>query len=196
MMKKGKIFVFSAPSGAGKNTLIDFVLETVPGMVYSISATTRLPRPGEVDGTHYFFLSEREFRRRADRGEFAEWAEVHGCCYGTPKGFIDASVNSGRHVVMDIDVAGKKKLDRTYPETVGILVLPPSMEELERRLRKRGSDGEAAIRLRLINASREIEAAKSEGKYEYTIVNDDLSRAEHEAARIVREIIGAGKRTS
>jgi guanylate kinase len=195
MMKKGKIFVFSAPSGAGKNTLIDFILATVPGMVYSVSATTRPPRPGEVHGKNYFFLSDEEFRRRADNGEFAEWAEVHGCCYGTPKGFIDSSIKSGRHVVMDIDVAGKKKFDRAYPEAVGILVLPPSIEELERRLRKRGSDGEAAIRLRLINASREIDSAKSEGKYEYTIVNDDLSRAEQEAARIVREIIGAGKRT-
>jgi guanylate kinase len=185
-MNKGKIFVFSAPSGAGKNTIIDFVLDNVPDTVYSVSATTRPPRPGEVNGRHYFFMSDKEFRRRADNGEFAEWAVVHGCCYGTPRGFIDASVKSGRHVVMDIDVAGKKKFDRIYPEAVGILVLPPSMEELEGRLRKRGSDSEEAIRLRLVNASREIEFAKSEGKYEHTIVNDDRSRAQQEAARIIR----------
>jgi guanylate kinase len=190
-MKKGTIFVFSAPSGAGKNTLIDFVLERVPGTVYSISATTRPPRPGEVEGTHYFFMDEKEFKRRADKGAFAEWAVVHGYHYGTPKSFIDASIKGGRHVVMDIDVAGKKKFDRAYPEAVGILVLPPSMEELERRLRSRGSDSEETIRLRLVNASREIELAKSEGKYEHTIFNDDLSRAQQEAARIVRTVTGA-----
>jgi guanylate kinase len=187
-MKKGKIFVFSAPSGAGKNTLIDFVLDNVPGTVYSISATTRPPRPGEVEGKNYFFLSEEEFRRRTEKGAFAEWAVVHGHYYGTPRRFIDESVKKGLHVILDIDVAGKKIFDGVYPEAIGILVLPPGMEELERRLRGRNSDGEEAIRLRLVNASREIEAAKSEGKYEYTVVNDDLSRAREEAARIVRTV--------
>jgi guanylate kinase len=190
-MKKGKIFVFSAPSGAGKNTLIDFVLDAVPGTVYSVSATTRPPRPGEVDGRHYFFMSEEEFKRRIEEEAFAEWAMVHGHYYGTPRRFIDATVDGGRHIVMDIDVAGKKKFDRVYPDAVGILVLPPSMEELERRLRSRNSDGEAAIRLRLVNASREIESAKTEGKYEYTIINDDLERARQEAARIVRTLTAA-----
>jgi guanylate kinase len=190
-MKKGKIFVFSAPSGAGKNTLIDFVLDAVPGTVYSVSATTRPPRPGEVDGRHYFFMSEEEFKRRIEEEAFAEWAMVHGHYYGTPRRFIDATVDGGRHIVMDIDVAGKKKFDRVFPDAVGILVLPPSMEELERRLRSRNSDGEAAIRLRLVNASREIESAKTEGKYEYTIINDDLERARQEAARIVRTLTAA-----
>lgn len=187
---RGKIFVFSAPSGAGKNTLIDFVLDTVPGTVYSVSATTRPPRPGEISGKSYFFMSEEEFKRRADGGEFAEWALVHGFHYGTPRRFIDEAVKKGRHVVMDIDVAGKKKFDILYPEAVGILVLPPSMAELERRLRSRGSDGEDAIKLRLVNASREVEFAKSQGKYEYSIVNDDLSRAQKEAVSIVRKLTG------
>ena len=195
-MQKGKVIIFSAPSGAGKNTLIDFVLAAVPGMAYSISATTRPPRPGEVNGRHYFFMSEQEFKRRAEAGEFAEWASVHGFLYGTPRSFVDAAVKSGRHVVMDIDVAGKKKFDRIYPGVVGILVLPPSMEEPERRLRSRGSDGEDAICLRLVNASREIESAKAEGKYEYTIINDDLSRAQQEAVRIVRSVIGAQKKAT
>jgi len=194
--KKGKIFVFSAPSGAGKTTLINFVLATVPDVVYSISATTRPPRPGEIDGRHYFFMSEEEFKRRAKKKEFAEWAFVHGYYYGTPRSFIDAAVARGRHVIMDIDVAGKKKFDRVYPEAVGILVLPPGMEDLERRLRNRRSDDEAAIRLRLVNAAREMEFAKSEGKYEYTVINDDLERAKQEAARIVRSLAGspAGER--
>lgn len=186
--KKGKIFVFSAPSGAGKTTLIDFVRDTVPGMVYSISATTRPPRPGESNGRHYFFISEEEFRRRITGAEFAEWALVHGYYYGTPKNFIDATVAGGRHIIMDIDVAGKKKFDRVYPDAVGILVLPPDMEELERRLRARKSDDDAAIALRIVNASKEMSFAKSEGKYEYTIINDDLERAKQEAARIVRSL--------
>jgi guanylate kinase len=166
------------------------VLESVPGTVYSISATTRPPRPGEAHGKSYFFMTEGEFRRRAGRGEFAEWAEVHGYCYGTPKRFIDENVQKARHVVMDIDVAGKMKFDRVYPEAVGILVLPPDMAELERRLRSRASDSEETIRVRLENAAREIESARSRGKYEFTIVNDDLSRARQEAVRIVRAAVG------
>jgi guanylate kinase len=186
--KKGKIFVFSAPSGAGKTTLIDFVRDTVPGMVYSVSATTRPPRPGESNGRHYFFISEEEFRRRIAGAEFAEWALVHGYYYGTPKSFIDATVAGGRHIIMDIDVAGKKKFDRIYPEAVGILVLPPDPEELARRLRARKSDDENTIAVRLANASKEMAIAAAEGKYEYTIINDDLERAKQEAARIVRSL--------
>lgn len=185
-MKKGKIFIFSSPSGAGKTTLINFIRETVPGIVYSISATTRPPRPGEKDGQHYFFMSDDEFKRRITKEAFAEWAFVHGFYYGTPRSFIDATIAGGKHILMDIDVAGKKKFDAAYPEAIGILVLPPSMEELERRLRSRRSDSEAAIRLRLANAAQEMAFAKAKGKYEYTIINDDLERAKQEAARIIR----------
>ena len=136
-MEKGKIFVFSAPSGGGKTTIINYVLAAVPDAVYSISATTRPPRPGEVNGTHYFFMNEEEFKQRIAKDEFAEWACVHGCYYGTPRRFIDATVADGRHILMDIDVAGKKQFDRFYPEAIGILVLPPSREELEHRLLRR-----------------------------------------------------------
>ena len=166
-VKKGKIFVFSAPSGAGKTTLIDYVRDSVPGIAYSVSATTRPPRPGEVNGQHYFFMSEQEFMRRIKKEEFAEWALVHGYYYGTPKSFIDAAVAAGRHIIMDIDVAGKKKFDRIYPEAIGILVLPPSPDELARRLRARKSDDEKTIAVRLNNALQEMTFAKSEGKYEY-----------------------------
>ncbi|MBN1130845.1 MAG: guanylate kinase, partial [Chitinispirillaceae bacterium] len=141
----GKIFVFSAASGAGKNTLIDHVRKTVPNMVYSISATTRKPRSGEVDGGHYFFLDEAEFRRRIDRGEFAEWARVHDHYYGTPKTFINETMTSGSHLILDIDVQGKRQFDLAYPDAIGILILPPSLEELERRLRMRKSDDEATV---------------------------------------------------
>jgi len=173
-MTPGRIFVFSAPSGAGKSTILSYLAGAVPNLVYSISATTRKPRVGETDGVHYFFMTKEEFEAKADRGEFAEWACVHGNYYGTPRAFIDSVVASGRHIIMDIDVFGKKKFDKTYPEAVGILIVPPSMEELEARLLARGTDDEAAIRLRLENARAEMAFARAEGKYEYEVVNDDL----------------------
>ncbi|MBN2037329.1 MAG: guanylate kinase [Chitinispirillaceae bacterium] len=188
-MNHGKIFVFSAASGAGKNTLIRHVQQSFPGMEYSISATTRRPRPGEIDGKHYFFLTQEAFRERIEQGEFAEWAMVHGHYYGTPRSAIDKAVSSGNHVIMDIDVQGKKKFDEAYPEAIGILILPPNMEELERRLRARKSEDEDTIRLRLENARREMVFAKSDGKYEHTVINDDLERAKNDIAAIVRSYI-------
>jgi guanylate kinase len=188
-MTRGRIFVFSAASGAGKNTLINHVRQVIPEMVYSISATTRLPRPGEVDGRDYFFLSDAEFEKRIRAAAFAEWALVHGYYYGTPRDFIDAAINSGKNIIMDIDVQGKKTFDGVYPDAIGILIVPPSMEELERRLRARKSDDDATIRLRLANAQKEMAFARSEGKYEYTVVNDDLDRAKHEIVAIVTSLI-------
>ncbi|MDR3012761.1 MAG: guanylate kinase [Chitinispirillales bacterium] len=189
MSKPGKILVFSAPSGAGKTTLLTHLTENVPGLVYSISATTRAPRTGEVDGTHYFFLTKEEFEHKAANNEFAEWQEVHGNYYGTPKTFIDSVIESGRHVVMDIDVFGKLKFDKAYPQAAGIMIVPPSMEHLENRLKSRATDEEEVIRLRLENARTEMEAAETQGKYEYTIVNDDLEIAKVEAVELVKKII-------
>ena len=185
----GKIFVFSAPSGAGKTTLINAVREAFPDVVYSISATTRPPRQGEIDGVHYFFLSPDEFKARAARGEFAEWAIVHEHYYGTPRSFIDGVIRSGRHIIMDIDVAGKKKFDRVYPGAIGILILPPSMEVLESRLRARKSDSEEVIRVRLANARSEMEFAQSKGKYEYTVINDDLEQARSRIVALIRSLM-------
>jgi guanylate kinase len=186
---RGKILVFSAPSGAGKTTLLSYLLETVPGLVYSVSATTRKPRQGEVNGKHYFFLSEEEFRQRAANDEFAEWELVHGNYYGTPRLFVESVVSRGASIVMDIDVFGKKKLDCVFPEAVGILITPPSIEELEKRLRLRKTDDESTILVRLENARTEMEFAAGEGKYEYTIVNDDLERAKEKISKLTRTII-------
>ncbi len=188
-MPLGKIFIFSAPSGAGKTTLINCVRREVPEIVYSISATTRPPREGEVDGRHYFFLTEDEFRSRLNQGEFAEWACVHGHYYGTPRTFIDATVAEGRSIIMDIDVYGKKKFDTLYPAAIGILILPPSLEVLEKRLRARNTDDEATIELRLANARNEMEFAETHGKYEHTIINDDLEKAGDETVRLVRSLL-------
>ncbi|MBD3344678.1 MAG: guanylate kinase [Chitinivibrionales bacterium] len=191
MSSKGKIFVVSAPSGAGKTTLLNYLKAAIPNMVYSISATTRKPRAGEVDGIHYFFLSDEEFKKRIEDNEFAEWQVVHGNYYGTPKGFVDRVTGSGDHIIMDIDVYGKKKFDVVYPEAVGILILPPSLEVLERRLHKRGTDSEETISIRLNNARKEIEFAEKEGKYEYTVHNDKLEDAQKKLIQIVtKEIEG------
>jgi guanylate kinase len=182
---KGKIFVFSAASGAGKTTLLNHLKAVYPGLVYSISATTRKPRAGEIDGTHYFYLSEETFKEKISSGEFAEWAYVHGHYYGTPKSFIDKTVASGKHIIMDIDVFGKKIFDAAYPEAIGILLLPPSMEILEQRLRLRHTDSEEAIRLRLDNAKKEMDFARTDGTYVYTVVNDSLEKAKAEVVSIV-----------
>lgn len=183
--KRGKIFVFSAPSGAGKTTILNHLKISVPNLVYSISATTRKPRPGEVDGVHYFFKSVDEFKKMIEQNAFAEWAVVHDNYYGTPRSFIDKTVASGSHIIMDIDVFGKKKFDQIYPESVGILIVPPSMEVLEKRLRGRMSDDDETIRIRLKNALTEIDFARSEGKYEYTVVNDDLEQAKAQVIELV-----------
>jgi guanylate kinase len=186
---KGKIFVFSAPSGAGKTTLINSVRRAVPEIIYSVSATTRPPREGEISGRHYFFLTDEEFHSKLEQDEFAEWACVHGHYYGTPKSFINTTINSGMHIIMDIDVFGKTKFDMMYPQAIGILILPPSFEELERRLRARQTDDEATIQLRLADARTEIEFAEKRGKYEYTIINNDLEQAEQETVCLVRSLL-------
>jgi guanylate kinase len=183
----GRIFVFSAASGGGKTTILDHLRSVFPELVYSISVTTRAPRTGELDGVHYFFVSRKEFERKIADNEFAEWAIVHGHFYGTPKSFIDRIIATGRHIVMDIDVFGKIKFDAVYPNAIGILLLPPSLEVLEMRLRNRKTDDEETIRIRLENAKKEMAFASSSGKYEFTIINDDLEKAKAEAVSIISQ---------
>ncbi len=186
-VKKGKIIVFSAASGAGKTTILDHLKQVMPDLVYSISVTTRRPRAHEKNGIHYIFISENEFNKKIQKDEFAEWAIVHENYYGTPKRFIDYTIESGRHIIMDIDVYGKIKFDRAYPEAIGIFLKPPSQEELERRLRGRGTDDEDVISLRLSNAKKETDFAENNGKYEYTIINDDLDRAQQEVVALIKQ---------
>ena len=189
-VKKGKIIVFSAASGAGKTTILDHVRRVVPQLVYSISVTTRKPRRREKNGVHYFFIGVDEFKNKIDAHEFAEWALVHGNYYGTPRSFIDASIKAGKHVVMDIDVYGKIAFDKVYPEAIGIFIKPPSSQELERRLRSRGTESDDAIKLRLANAVKETGFAESAGKYEYTVINDDLEKTKKWIVDLVRKITG------
>lgn len=182
---KNRLFVMSAASGAGKTTLKDKVIQKFPDIRYSISATTRAPRAGEIDGVHYFFKTKEEFLKMIEDDALVEWNEVHGNFYGTPKSFVEETLAKGERVIFDIDVFGKVNFDKVYPDATGILILPPSSEELERRLRSRASDSEEVIKLRLENAEKEIDFAKNNGKYEHVIINDDLEKAAKELENIL-----------
>ncbi|ACX74015.1 guanylate kinase [Fibrobacter succinogenes subsp. succinogenes S85] len=184
---KNKLFVMSAASGAGKTTLKDLVIKDFPDIKYSISATTRKPREGEIDGVHYFFKTKEEFEQMIKDDALVEYNLVHGNYYGTPKSFVEKTLAEGNRVLFDLDVFGKVNFDKVYPDATGIFILPPSDEELERRLRGRGTDSEEVIQLRLANAKKEIEFAKTKGKYEYTIVNDDLQKAADELRAILSQ---------
>ncbi len=172
----------SGPSGVGKGTLVAKLRQRVPSLGLTVSATTRSPREGEKDGVSYYFLSEEEFGRRVEAGEFLEWANVHGHRYGTLHSEVDRLFDEGRSVVLEIDVQGGLNVRRARPDTVLVFIEPPSAEELERRLRGRGTEDEATIRLRLDNAASELEAAAS---YDERIVNDDLDRAVGELADLI-----------
>lgn len=187
---RGRLIVFSAPSGAGKSTLKDALMSRFPGLRYSVSATTRRPRPGEREGEHYFFKTPAEFRGMIERGELVEHMEVHGNHYGTPRAPILRALENGHSVILDLDVYGKVEFDKSFPEALGILIVPPSLEELERRLIARKSDAPETIRVRLENASHELEFAARNGKYEYRIVNDSFDRALEELTRIFESELG------
>lgn len=184
---KHRLFVLSAASGAGKTTLKDLVIKDFPDIRYSVSATTRKPREGEIDGVHYFFKTQAEFAKLIAEDGLVEWNEVHGNFYGTPKSFVESELAKGHRVLFDLDVFGKVNFDKVYPEATGILILPPSPGELERRLRSRATDSESVIELRLANAKREMDFAREHGKYEYVIVNDDLEKAANELREILRK---------
>jgi guanylate kinase len=181
---KGKLFVITAPSGAGKTSLIKALLEDQPDLKLSTSYTTRAPRPGEQNGREYHFVDEPTFLAMRDRGEFLENAEVHGNRYGTSRKVIAQTLEHGEDLVLEIDWQGARQVKSLYPECIGIFVLPPSIEELERRLRSRAQDAEAVIRQRLANARAELAHA---GEFEYAIINKDFNIARQELASIVRK---------
>lgn len=174
MIRGGVVLVVCAPSGAGKTTLIRKLVEEFPQIGYSVSCTTRAPRPGEREGSDYHFLSPAEFQARRAAGYFAEWAEVHGNFYGTPMAPTLDMLQQGRDVIFDIDVQGAAQLRLTLPQSVCVFVLPPSMKALEERLRGRGSEGADVIARRMDNAVREIREAHW---FDAWVVNDDLDAA-------------------
>lgn len=172
--REGTIFILSAPSGAGKTTLISRLLKIFPEMRLSVSYTTRPTRPGEVQGRDYFFVGEKKFAAMRAGGAFAEWARVHGAFYGTPRPPLDRSVQRGRDILLDIDVQGARKIKKQYRGAVSIFLLPPSWHELEKRLAGRGTDRRENIRRRLENARREIQAIM---RYDYFLVNREIGEA-------------------
>lgn len=181
--KRGVLFVFSGPSGVGKGTLKAKLFEEFADRIaYSVSATTRGPREGEVDGKDYFFISRQEFERRVKNNEFLEHAEFAGNCYGTPRAYVEKLLDSGMNVVLEIDVQGALQVMKSMPECVSVFILPPSFEELEHRLRGRGTETEEKVRERLETAKRELPYAP---QYDYQIVNGGDIEAAYQSLRDV-----------
>ncbi|RMG20469.1 MAG: guanylate kinase [Deltaproteobacteria bacterium] len=180
----GLMLVLSAPSGAGKTTLARRLVEALPDAVFSVSFTTRPPRPGEQSGRDYHFVDEATFEGMVAEGAFLEWAVVHGSRYGTAWHAVRDDLEHGKVVVFDIDVQGGEQIARSHPDAVTVLVVPPSREELERRLRGRGTDAEETVRRRL--AAAETEVARALATYRYLVVNDALDHAFEDLVAIVR----------
>lgn len=175
MAVKGQLFILSAPSGAGKTTLLKKVMAQVPGLAFSVSHTTRSPRSGEKNGVDYHFVSVKEFQAMRDQGLFLEWAEVHGNFYGTSRPAVMKQLEQGLDIILDIDVQGAAIIARdTTVAAVSVFIAPPSLAELERRLRGRGTDSEETIELRMKNAAWEMAAAPD---YDYLVINDVLEEA-------------------
>lgn len=179
----GHLFVISAPSGTGKTTLCRLLLDAFDGIGYSVSHTTRAPRPGEIDGRDYFFVSVDRFETMIREKALVEWASVHGNYYGTSSAFIRNSLACGRDILLDIDVKGAAQILEHYPEAVTIFIMPPSMEALRRRLEKRATDSPEVIEARIGNANEEI---RQKNLYRHVIVNDDLETAKNQLFDLVR----------
>jgi guanylate kinase len=170
----GKLIVLTGPSGVGKGTLVRSLLQRHPELHFSVSVTTRAPRPGEIDGKHYYFTTRPKFEEMVADGELLEWAEFAGNCYGTPRRPVEHQVQEGNWVLLEIELEGARQVRQSFPKAIQIFVLPPSIEALEQRLRDRGQDAEEAIQRRLIRAQVEIAAAD---EFDIQVVNDDLDQA-------------------
>lgn len=182
-MKKGTLFVISGPSGVGKGTIVKEILDRREGgAVVSVSATTRPPRVGEIDGVSYYFTTVDDFRKRIDEDGFIEYAEVHENFYGTPKGPVEAQLAEGRDVILEIDVQGAMKVKKYSDDAVCIFILPPSMKILRARLEGRATDSQDVIEVRMANAMGEIEYLD---RYDYGVVNDDLETAVQDVMNIM-----------
>jgi len=184
MNRAGRLFVITAPSGAGKSSLIQALMKDDPSLKLSISYTTRAPRPGEQNGREYHFVDDATFLAMREQGEFLESAEVHGYRYGTSKRVIREALERGEDLILEIDWQGARQVRLLHPECVGIFILPPSVKELERRMRSRAQDSEAVIRRRLENAREELAHAD---EFKYAIINKDFDIARQELAGLLRK---------
>lgn len=179
-----KIFVISAPSGAGKTTIVRSALSRLPGIEFSVSATTRGKRSFEKDGVDYFFLNEEEFNKKIEAEEFVEWETFYGYYYGTLKSYINVKLERGKSVLLEVDVKGALKIKQEYPEAIMVFILPPSIDELKRRLINRKTESESDLQKRFERAKMEIDY---QTHFEYKVMNDDLEYAKEEVYNILRK---------
>ena len=182
MQEKGKLIVISGPSGAGKSTVVFKAIEGREDVCFSTSVTTRKPRPGEVDGREYFFVDPDRFKEMVENDELLEHAEYVANSYGTPRAYVEEKLDAGLNVLLDIEVQGARQVHEKMPDAVKVFIIPPSLEELEKRLKGRGTDTERAIEARLIRARQEYQEADF---YDYLIVNDDADKAAKELSAII-----------
>lgn len=183
-MTQGRLIVISAPSGSGKTTIAREIMKMNPSLGFSVSATTRMKRDGEVDGKDYFFLTDVEFRRKIDAGEFVEWEELYGNLYGTLKEEVDRTLKKGGHLLFDVDVKGALSIKRLYPEAVLIFIKPPNLEVLKHRLLGRRTEDDATLQRRLDRVPMEMEMGN---RFDFQIVNDDLGESVAAVQKIVQQ---------
>ena len=187
---RGRLIVVSGPSGAGKSTLIKASLQAVPELAYSVSATTRKPRPGEEDGVDYIFLSRKEFERWIEEGRFLEWAEYSGNLYGTPEQKVEEFLEEGKSVILELELQGARQVHIKRPDAVMVFVRAPSLEETRRRLTGRATETEEALESRLATAVGEVAALD---EFDHEVVNDDRERARNDIIEKMESIVRGGK---
>ena len=186
MNKKGAIIVISAPSGTGKTSIVKRIINEIPDLVFSVSATTRKKRENEKNGIDYYFISEKEFQEKIEKNEFVEWEKVYDYYYGTFKSIIEDNINKGKSVIMEVDVKGALSIKKIYPEANLIYVIPPSQDELIRRLKNRKTENDTDLRKRLERAIMELSI---KDKFDYFVVNKDLEKAISDTKSLINNIL-------
>lgn len=181
-MKPGLLIVVSGPAGVGKGTIVSQVRQRSKDVVFSVSATSRNPRPGEIDGENYFFVSREQFEKMIEKSELLEWVEYCGNYYGTPKAYVEAEMAKGHIVILEIDVEGAGNIKKQYPESVSIFISPPSLEELRNRITKRGTELAEIIEARMERAKKELDHIR---EYDYIIINDTVEKSTEEFLQIL-----------